>query len=105
MTYCTLFDDGVLWGIMWECVVDRADRVPSRHKEQWVQKERSVRLCALWVHGSFIEDLPYSTEFNQHWNPLLEMNPGPKEKRPFENAFLHRLLDFLPGDRRYLHGP
>lgn len=40
------------WGVKWGCVVYRADRVPIGKRaatDQWVQKERSVKLSVMWV--------------------------------------------------------
>ena len=73
--FVPLFNDGVFWTALWEVMVDRSDRVPSNHPDQWVQQERSVKLKALWLAGCTYEDMPPNWEVSEFWDPLLEAHP------------------------------
>ena len=52
--------------------MDHSDSVPGDH---WVQRERSVQLAELCVHGQTAKDLDFNTECCEVWDPLLEANP------------------------------
>ena len=83
--FIPLFQDGVFWAAKWELRVNRAERVivtnaggPKKKKkktDQWVQKEGSVHLEALWLCGRLYEDMEEGVSFMEAWNPLLEANP------------------------------
>ena len=73
--FVPLFNDGVFWTALWEVMVDRSDRVPGNHPDQWVQQERSVKLKALWLAGCTYEDMPPNWEVSEFWDPLLEAHP------------------------------
>mmetsp|Transcript_6872 Transcript_6872/g.10941 ORF Transcript_6872/g.10941 Transcript_6872/m.10941 type:complete len:103 (+) Transcript_6872:1-309(+) len=75
MRFVPLCRDGVFWASSWEVRVDRSDRVPCSHHDQWVQQERSVVLAALWVCGSLYDDMENGWEVVEHWDPKLEANP------------------------------
>lgn len=76
--------DGVFWSTYWELRVDRTDRVGmAKFKtDQWVQREGSVRLAALWVQGCTYEDMQGGYEVQEVWDPLLEANPFEAFERP-----------------------
>eukprot|EP00969_Alexandrium_andersonii_P230655 10186344-Alexandrium_andersonii.AAC.1 len=63
--YVPLCRDGVLCGVKWELVVDRADRcIPDNKTDQWIQTERSVRFVALWFRGATADQLQDGAEAN-----------------------------------------
>jgi hypothetical protein len=81
MRFVHLFGDGVFWAAKWEVRVDRTDRVSKSGTDQWVQKERSVRLAALWLLGRRHENMERSDEVVRFWNPLHEANPQDNRRR------------------------
>jgi hypothetical protein len=76
---------GVFWSAMFETRVQRKDQVKVRRKtDQWVQHARSVKLVALWVCGSRVEDLRDGDLVQEHWVPDMEANP-------WSEAWAHKL--------------
>ena len=73
--FVPLCGDGVFWAAMWELYVDRSDRVPVSHPDQWVQEARSVRLAALWLCGRRAADMEQGSEVSTRWEPSWEANP------------------------------
>jgi len=59
----------------WEVRVDRAEQVTKKNTDQWIQRDGSVRLAALWLCGRRHEDMEPGAELNEAWNPMLEANP------------------------------
>ncbi len=72
--YVCLNDDGVWVRAMWEVMTDRHDSVKSGN-DQWIGRERSVRLKALWVQVSRAKDLEMGDEVQWAWDPALEFQP------------------------------
>ena len=83
--FVPLFQDGVFWSVKLEVRVDRCDRIPISalgKTDQWVQKDRSVVLAALWVCGRTHATMEEGAEVQLKWDPMLESNPsGPLELR------------------------
>jgi len=75
MRLVPLCRDGVFWGALWEVRVDRSDRIAVTKTDQWVQRERSIRLAALWLFGRTIENMIPGLEISEVWDPRLEANP------------------------------
>ena len=77
MRFVPLCKDGVFWGAKWELQVDRSDRVPAAklRTDQWVQRERSVRLVALWVCGLTHSKMEYGSDAQAVWDRMLEARP------------------------------
>jgi len=75
--FVPLCRDGVYWATVWEVMVDRADRVAvsASGTDQWVQRERSVRLVALWLCGRTALELEPGSEVAEVWDPNMEANP------------------------------
>ncbi len=56
--YVCLNDDGVWLRVMWQIVSDRNDSVKSGN-DQWIGRQRSIRLKALWVQVVRTSELGY----------------------------------------------
>ncbi len=69
-----LNDDGMWVRFMWEVMTDRNDSVKSGN-DQWIGRERSVHLKALWVQFVPTADLEWSDEVQWAWDPALEFQP------------------------------
>ena len=79
-----LCGSGVFWSAMFETRVNREDKVRvPRRTDQWVQRARSVKLVALWVFGSRVEDLRAGDSVQESWVPDMEANP-------FSEAWAHK---------------
>jgi uncharacterized protein (TIGR02452 family) len=102
-----LADDGVFLRFMWEVMTERGDSLGNSGSDQWIGRERSTVLKALWVNVRTIEELGNSDEIQMSWDDALEMPlttkeasepakakgkgehatmemppPGPKQKKP-----------------------
>jgi hypothetical protein len=55
--FTALCQDGVFWAAVWEVRVNRSERVANKDTDQWVQREGSVELVALWLRGRRHEDM------------------------------------------------
>ena len=77
LCFVPLCKDGVFWGAKWELQVDRSDRVLAAklRTDQWVQRERSVRLVALWVCGLTHSKMEDGSDTQAVWDPMLEAHP------------------------------
>ena len=69
-----LAEDGVFLRLMWEVMTDRADSVGSGN-DQWIARERSVRISALWANVRSIDQLTHSEEVQLVWDEALEIPP------------------------------
>lgn len=52
MVFIPMLQKHIYWGAMWECLVDRSERVVIGRRastDQWIQKESSVKLLSIWV--------------------------------------------------------
>ena len=65
----------MFWAAVWEVRVNRSKRVAKKDTDQWVQREGSVELVALWLRGRRHEDMEPGCELSEEWNPRLEANP------------------------------
>ena len=79
--YVPLCQDGQFYATVWELYVDRSDCVRKKKTDQWVQKERSVKLAALWVVSLPQNEVPLGYEVTYYWNPLHEANPRGEQYR------------------------
>ena len=79
--YVPLCQDGEFFATVWELYVDRSDCVRKQRTDQWVQKERSVKLAALWVVCLPQNELRLGYEVTLSWNPLHEANPRGEQYR------------------------
>ena len=61
--FTPLCDDGVFWAAKWEVRVERTRQVEkiTGRTNQWIQKEGSVVLAALWLCGRRYEDMKSDT--------------------------------------------
>jgi hypothetical protein len=73
--FTTLCQDGMFWAAVWEVRVNRSEREANEDTDQWVQREGSVELVALWLRGRRHEDMEPGCELSEEWNPRLEANP------------------------------
>ena len=73
--FIDLFLEGTFWSSKWEVVADRQDKVPAKHKDQWVQRARSIHLVALWVCGRTAANMENGSEVQPYWDPFCEANP------------------------------
>ena len=79
--FVPMFKDGFFWSAMWELKVDRSQQYDMKHapsestRDQWSQREESVRLAALWLVAYSVQDLPHNTHVIECWDPLVEGNP------------------------------
>jgi len=69
-----LMDDGVFFRFMWEVSTDRADSIGSG-TDQWIARERSCRLKALFVNIRSINQVETSQELQLVWDEALEIPP------------------------------
>jgi hypothetical protein len=67
-------DDGVVYRFMWEVKTDRRDSVGSS-TDQWISRERSCRLVALFVNVRSICEVENSEEIQIAWDEALEIPP------------------------------
>ena len=80
-----LCKDGTFWRAMWELRTDRTDKVPAKKTDQWVCRQRSTVLCALWLQGKTHKQLVDQDNVQVKWDPQLEANPWrPDTKRSAE---------------------
>jgi hypothetical protein len=70
-----LCGDGVFWAAVWEVRVNRSEHVTKKKTDQWIQREGSVELVALWLCGRRHEEMQAGWELSEAWNPMLEANP------------------------------
>ena len=76
-----MFKDGFFWSAMWELKVDRSQQYDltrassTSTRDQWAQKEESVRLAALWLVAYSVEEVPANSHVIECWDPLVEGNP------------------------------
>ena len=61
--------------MQWEIKTDRSQVVLEKNTNQWIQRDGTVSLIALWLHGDRHQDMQPAYEFNEAWNPLLEVSP------------------------------
>ena len=79
--FVPMFKDGFFWSAMWELKVDRSQQYSLKQasststRDQWAQREGSVRLAALWLVGYSVEMLPHNSHVIECWDPLVEGNP------------------------------
>ena len=59
----------------WEVKADRSQAVSKKNVDQWIQRDGTVSLVALWLHGCRHQAMQLAHKFNEAWNPLLEVNP------------------------------
>ena len=69
-------DDGVVYRFMWEVKTDRRDSV-GNSTDQWISRERSCRLVALFVNVRSICEVENSEEIQTAWDEALEIPPKP----------------------------
>ena len=86
--FVPLCRDGVFWAALWEVMVDRSDRVAVSGTDQWVQRERSVRLKALWLAGCTYGHMQPGTQVSESWDPLLEAHPMAQRNDKMEQPAL-----------------
>ncbi len=72
--FICLGNDGNWVRIVWQLRTDRNDSIKSGN-EQWIGRERSTYLKALWVQVSKTEELGNSEEVQEMWDPCLEFAP------------------------------
>ena len=76
-----MFKDGILWSAFWELWVDRSQQFDltraksTSTRDQWAQREESVRLAALWLVAYSVEEVPADSHVIECWDPLVEGNP------------------------------
>ena len=76
-----MFKDGILWSAFWELWVDRSQQfdltraTSTSTRDQWAQREESVRLAALWLVAYSVEEVPANSHVIECWDPLVEGNP------------------------------
>ena len=99
--FSPLCDDGVFWATKWELRVDRTRRVIKNDTDQWVQREDSVRLVALWLCGRRHEEMTPGEEFSEAWNPMLEASPVPTQSSPGCLLFIVSRMFFCSGPPLY----
>ncbi len=70
-----LNDDGTWVRFLWQVITDRNDSVKSGN-DQWIGRERSVHLMALWVQFVPTSELVWGEEVQWAWDPALEFKPS-----------------------------
>ena len=73
--FTPLCGDGVFWSAVWEVRVNRSEKVRKKKTDQWIQREGSVELVALWLCGRRHEEMKPGSELSEAWNPMLEAKP------------------------------
>ncbi len=68
--YVCLNDDGMWLRFVWQGVTDRRDSVKSGN-DQWIGRERSTKLKALWVQLAPSSELEMGVKVQMDWDPAL----------------------------------
>ena len=67
-----LNDDGIWVRVLWQVMTDRNDSVKSGN-DQWIGREISVKLVALWVQFVPTSELVWGDEVQWSWDLALEL--------------------------------
>lgn len=82
MVFIPMLQKHICWGVKWECLVDTSERVAIGKRastDQWIQKEKSVQVFALWVCAKSSGDMPDGCSVKV---------TGFREKDPMKHQFL-----------------
>lgn len=84
MRYVPFVNDDFVWAVKWEVQVGLSDRMAVAFRlgiGQWVQKEGSVRIVALWLSGRTFLAMEDGWDAQRQWCPKLEANPRRRNTR------------------------
>ena len=79
--YVCLNDDGNFVRALWQLQTDRWDNVGSGNN-QWIGRERSTHLVALWIKVTSIAELELGDEIQLAWDDALEFEPNLRKAPP-----------------------
>ena len=91
--YCTFTPliGRCMWGAVLELLVDRNDKIKSKHPTQWMQPSRSILITGLRFHGVAPNKMqPNKHHYQDRWISSLEIPPSFHiPQQPLQGVYTH----------------